>query len=85
MRKFIGLLFIVSVSFTVSASSDYDVGHKYKSECLVDLAAFDVAILPESYQHGYVHPSSVTEIPVKITSVKPSKAVNVLRRARDAL
>lgn len=85
MRKFIGLILVVSVSFTASAFlSDYDVGLKYKSE-LADMTPFDVAILPESYSQVYVNIESLTEIPVKITNVKPSKAVNVFRRARDAL
>lgn len=49
------------------------------------MTPFDVAILPESYSQVYVNIESLTEIPVKITNVKPSKAVNVFRRARDAL
>jgi hypothetical protein len=85
MRKFIGLILVVSVSFTASAFlSDYDVGLKYKSE-LAELTPFDVAILPE-VSPAFTRPASVTEIPVsKFASVKPSKAVIVYRRARDAL
>ena len=83
MRKLIGLILVVSVSFTASAFLS-DVGLKYKSE-LADMTPFDVAILPESYSQMYVNIESLTEIPVKITNVKPSKAVNVFRRARDAL
>lgn len=84
MRKFIGLILCIGFIAVCNASTDNDVGHKYKSE-LVDLAAFDVAILPESYSQVYVNIESLTRIPVKITNVKPSKSVSVFRRARDAL
>lgn len=88
MRKYIVLILAVGFISTVSASiTDYDVGHDYKSELMADPIAFDyVAVLPESFNPVFNAPVSVTEIPVsKGTSVKPSKAVNVYRRARDAL
>lgn len=90
MKNKIVLLLSVGVFITVSAlASDYDVGQKYKSELMTDLVNdihMCVADLPSVYEPSFVAPVSLTILPArKGTDVKPSQAVNVYRRARDAI
>lgn len=88
MKRFIFLSLGV---FLIGASSafafDSDVGTITKSE-LADHLVFDLAVatLVEVYEPVFNAPASPTNLPIsKGTDVKPSKAVNIFRRARDAI